>query len=623
MATRRFPLFPSHFTLTAKFAAISTLLVGLLAAVATMAWLALPSGQQGEGELSRLSQAKSAVQSVDMMHDALRAHLLQALLVGQSGHLNKLEIGNEASVDAQTLRTEWAKLRATLLPAELQATTERIAGEVVGYAKLTEALIEQAVLDRPLALARMPEFQTAFEATRTTLAELTTELAALQQAALEASTARVRQARQTLLLWAGLAALAGWVCVWLMARSIQRSLFGLRDVAVAIAAGDLEQRSPMQGEDEVGQLANAVNRMAHNLQEMIERLRQGAERAAFAGELSQAMEMADDEPQAHAVVARTMALVSPHHAMELLLADASDSHLHPAALHPTQGAAGCSVVSPAGCIAVRRGRPQHFDNSESISACPRLRDVPGPAKAAHCAPVTFMGQTLGVLHATGPVHMRLSEPQLDRLTALALQTGARIGTVRAFEQSRLQASTDSLTGLPNRRTAEGLLRRLMASQTPFVMVMCDLDRFKRLNDTYGHSAGDDALRTFSEVARANVREGDLCARWGGEEFAFVLSQADSKQALAWIQRLRELLAQALVQRSKPIFTASFGVAAWEVSETPEVLVQRADAALYRAKSEGRDRAVLALTPLSHSAKAGLVESPESEWSAADGLESVV
>src|SRR5207248_4830344 len=137
--------------------------------------------------------------------------------------------------------------------------------------------------------------------------------------------------------------------------------------------------------------------------------------------------------------------------MELLLSDSSRANLERAAASPTVGAPGCPVSSPYSCVAVRRGQPVEFDSSEALNACPKLRNRPsGPCSAA-CVPVSFMGRALGVLHATGPEGQPLDSQQVAQLTTLATQAGARIGTVRAFERTQLQASTDSLTGLVNRR----------------------------------------------------------------------------------------------------------------------------------------------------------------------------
>src|SRR5439155_27019656 len=117
-----------------------------------------------------------------------------------------------------------------------------------------------------------------------------------------------------------------------------------------------------------------------------------------------------------------------------------------------------------------------------------------------------MGRSLGVLHATGHEGAPLDAEQVAQLTTLATQAGARIGTVRAFEKTQLQASTDSLTGLTNRRKLEQQLRGLIKQRHLFALALADLDHFKLLNDRYGHEAGDRALRFFAQVAGQELRD---------------------------------------------------------------------------------------------------------------------
>lgn len=380
--------------------------------------------------------------------------------------------------------------------------------------------------------------------------------------------------------------------VWFVSRSIRGSLKRVRDNASAMANGDLDVRNDVTSRDEVGQLAQSINAMANNLQSMLGQMRTDSERGAFGNQLVEALEMADTEAEAHHVIARAMGAISAEHPMELLLADSSRAHLERATAHPLAGAPGCDVESPFSCVAVRRGNPVVFPDSEALNACPRLRGREGGAVSAVCVPVSFMGRALGVLHSTGRIGAKLADDQASKLTTLGIQAGARIGTVRAFERTQVQASTDSLTGLSNRRTLEYQTREILSARKPFALVMADLDRFKQLNDTLGHQAGDTALRQFAEVAREAARDTDLVARWGGEEFTFVLPTASAEQALEWVDRLRSRLADTQAANSTTIFTASFGIADTTMAQTLEDLLRIADAALYCSKDAGRDRGTI-------------------------------
>src|SRR5262249_15826885 len=170
-----------------------------------------------------------------------------------------------------------------------------------------------------------------------------------------------------------------------------------------------------------------------------------AQRDNFGSQLVEALEMADEENATFDVVERAMVEVEPTAPMELLLSDSSRAQLERAAASPVSGAPGCPVESPFSCVAVRRGNPVVFESSEALNACPKLRGRPNGVCSAVCIPVTFMGRALGVLHATGPAGEPLQPSQVAQLTTLATQAGARIGTVRAFQRTQLQASTDSLT----------------------------------------------------------------------------------------------------------------------------------------------------------------------------------
>ncbi len=385
-----------------------------------------------------------------------------------------------------------------------------------------------------------------------------------------------------------LAALFVGLALWTVAHSIQSSLRSVGEVAQALAAGDMDNRCDTHGHDEVGGLARMINLLADTMQGMLTRLRSEASRSSFSNQLVEALEMADSEAEADKVIARAMGTISEVHPMELLLADSSRAHLERACVHPKTGSPNCSVESPYSCIAVRRGHPQIFPDAEALNACPKLLGRMGGALSAACVPVNFMGRALGVLHVTGAKGKPPNPEQIAQLTALGVHAGNRIGTLRAFERSQLQASTDSLTGLTNRRAAEEVLANLLAVDSSFAVVMADLDFFKRLNDTMGHEAGDRALKLFADTARGVVRDRDHVVRWGGEEFALLLPGANAERAAEIVSRLRSALAQAHLLTGTPIFTASFGIADSTMARDRETIIRLADEALYRSKQAGRD-----------------------------------
>jgi diguanylate cyclase (GGDEF)-like protein len=311
-------------------------------------------------------------------------------------------------------------------------------------------------------------------------------------------------------------------------------------------------------------------------------------RARFSAELQEALEMATEEQGIARVVEHVLGTVVDRPA-ELLLADSSEAHLSAVASHPLAGAPGCQVEAPFECPAVRRASPQSFPTSTAVNACPHLRDRPGDPRSAHCVSVTFMGRSLGVLHVTGPDGEVIGRQTSERLSELAVQVGTHIGTVRSFARAELQAGTDSLTGLPNRRSGEAELSRRLRDGERLAVAMADLDHFKLLNDTYGHEAGDRALRLFADAVRGSLRAEDLFARWGGEEFVIAMPFADRFDARESLDRARHALMAACAKAETPGFTASFGVADTTQAGRLDELLRTADKALLRAKAAGRDR----------------------------------
>ena len=168
--------------------------------------------------------------------------------------------------------------------------------------------------------------------------------------------------------------------------------------------------------------------------------------------------------------------------------------------------------------------------------------------------------------------------------------------LRAFEVSQTQANSDSLTGLMTRHSLETTVRDLYATGTPYSVAYGDLDHFKRLNDTFGHAAGDRALRTFSQVLRDSLRPIDVPGRYGGEEFVIVLPECAVDEARQVLERVRERLAERIILADLPPFTISFGLASSEQAADFDQVVSLADTALLCAKAGGRDQVVTSAGP---------------------------
>src|SRR5215210_109492 len=174
------------------------------------------------------------------------------------------------------------------------------------------------------------------------------------------------------------------------------------------------------------------------------------------------------------------------------------------------------------------------------------------------------------------------------------------------------AFTDHLTGLANRRRFERQLEREVARMEryghPFSLLMIDIDRFKDLNDSFGHDAGDDAIRRLSKVLREGTRGIDLAARIGGEEFAVLLVETNKQGGFEVAERLRASIKVLEIPKARQV-TASFGVAECPTdAQTAADVLKAADVALYEAKRNGRDRVVaMPPSPRSNSMAVGDVQ----------------
>jgi diguanylate cyclase len=162
-----------------------------------------------------------------------------------------------------------------------------------------------------------------------------------------------------------------------------------------------------------------------------------------------------------------------------------------------------------------------------------------------------------------------------------------------------QVREDQLTGTLNRRGLEDAMQREIAraqrKHTPLTIAILDLDNFKKLNDTYGHQAGDDALVHLANVVRKTLRPTDTVARFGGEEFVIVLAETELNAAVEVMRRLqRELTRRFFLHgNERLLITFSAGVAQLNANETPDAVIARADKAMYQAKLQGKNRVVMA------------------------------
>jgi diguanylate cyclase (GGDEF)-like protein len=230
-----------------------------------------------------------------------------------------------------------------------------------------------------------------------------------------------------------------------------------------------------------------------------------------------------------------------------------------------------------------------------------LDEGAGRAESLLAVPLKARTRTLGALVLTG--RRGSFDAAAHRvLGILANQAAATLSLIQLKELEKAQALTDGLTGLYNRRAFNGLFAKTLAQEDRqagrFALLLLDIDHFKKLNDSYGHPAGDAALKNTARIFERHLRKGDLAARYGGEEFVAILPGADEKGALHLAERIRDAIekGQIIFEGARIQTTASFGAAVWPADgKDADALLGAADRALYAAKQAGRNRVVAAST----------------------------
>jgi diguanylate cyclase (GGDEF)-like protein len=420
------------------------------------------------------------------------------------------------------------------------------------------------------------------------------------------SQARGQALLASILVFLIVAALGAAILGLALTRAIARPMRELAKGANAIASGDYDQHIDVRSADEVGQLARAFNEMTRRLAEHVAELRESREElkrslARFGETLRSTHDLdkilqvvLDTSVDALRACAGTLMVVHPSPGgSELTVAASRGVDTSALLLKAGEGIAGSVAVT---------GEPLCVPNTLGTGESRRLPD-PAPAEppfeTAIWVPVFAQGRIFAVLSLFDREDDgTFSGRDLDTVLSLSDQAGVAIDNVVLHQEAQRLSITDGMTGIWNHRyfqlRFDQEIDRSSRFRRPFCLLLCDIDDFKYVNDTYGHLQGDSVLIELARRVKSEIRDIDVLARYGGEEFVLILPETDADGGFRAAEKIRRRISEAPFGRDRSIpVTMSIGVACFPRAGTDQTtLLRAADVALYQAKARGKNRTIV-------------------------------
>ena len=385
--------------------------------------------------------------------------------------------------------------------------------------------------------------------------------------------------------------------------------------AERLTLGDLAPRVEERTGDEIGQLARAFNRMADCIAEREKAILTRNQELDELHDFNALLQTSASEEEIHRALLHkvrslelSQAIILNRHHEDNTLAVVNS--LSPLSIsredYGSNLSADAELPAPDWqhlplCRVVRAGREMVVQDVRDDLLCTDCRFTQKRG-SSFCVPITAGGRTIGALHLASPVTDYWTTERQRLVKALVDQAAPTINNLRLMKTLEDRTLMDEHTRVYNRRYLDdyikqqiGLARR---QEFPVSVMMLDIDHFKRLNDRYGHEAGDIVLRQFATTIKNSLREGEIIARYGGEEFTVVMN-GTAKAAQTLAERLRRAVAalsfpQFAQQGEEVRVTMSIGIAEFPTNgQTVEDVLKSADFALYRAKDGGRNCVKLA------------------------------
>ncbi len=479
--------------------------------------------------------------------------------------------------------------------------TDEHYGRLASLALETSATWEQEL--RPLLLAvdpAHPQAATAALARFTTLApaqvERISRLVSLldQEVALE-----TRKATRNHALIFALSMLLVLLAIWFVRRHVTHPLWRFIETSRAIAAGAYDRHVPVSSRDELGELAATFNRMADAIAVKTTRLTALNETAVAITSSPNLQETLNDIMRYGADLTGSKAACIAFYDLETKLFKEwvthglSEHFVQNMSFRPGGLADEAFTTAMVGTYILSNDRP------ETRHQLSKLTHEEG-ITCFICLPLTSHASRLGVIYFYRADRDTFTSDEIDLLRTFSSLAAGAIEEARLRDRLAELARTDALTELANRREFDARLAgeqaRAQRYGKPYAFMMLDIDRFKEVNDTYGHAAGDAVLKTLAGLLRKQLRDADIPARYGGEEFAMILPEISGGAAKKIAERVRRAVAATpfrLPDGREIGITVSIGVSCYpNCADTPQGVVERADQALYVAKEAGRNRVVL-------------------------------
>jgi diguanylate cyclase (GGDEF)-like protein len=401
-----------------------------------------------------------------------------------------------------------------------------------------------------------------------------------------------RSSRRTMIIALVLGLLASLAIVVWLTRTVLRRILAYSRFADEIAQGEYDARLEPKGTDEIDRLGRTLNQVAESRSRA-----EDYDRTQL--DFSDSLQMMEDERDAQDLLRRHLERSIPNSVVTVFNRNNSADRLEAVTPVPADSPlrAALSGAGPRDCLAVRAAKTHaEAPERELLLGCRLCSACEGRST---CTPLLVGGEVIGSVQVK---HQAPLEPDaVQRIRESVRQAAPGIANLRNLAIAQQRASTDALTGLPNRRTLDDMLKRMVAesqrSTLPLTALMLDLDHFKRTNDQFGHSKGDELLAATGALIAHLLRASDFAARYGGEEFLVLLPDTNLEGARTIAEKIRNAIGDIQLAGEDIHLTASIGVATRpDHALDAEQLQRAADRALYTAKTNGRNRVEVASGP---------------------------